>query len=90
MVSEALYNVDLIGNTHTQSAIAARVSESMGHGLNGHTLEEWLREFRKLGGYVRVDGRGKHEREWILDEEDLRLQLLSWLKTSKRVTARPT
>ena len=31
-----------------------------------------------------------HEREWIMSEEDIRLELLQWLKTEKRVTAKKT
>ena len=39
-------------------------------------------------GHFKRDG--MHEREWILSEEDIRLELLQWLKTEKRVTAKKT
>ena len=48
------------------------------------------RQFRQLGDYFKRDGRGVREREWILSEEDLEMDLINWLKAQKRVTTKNT
>ena len=52
------------------------------------TILAWVREFRKLDGYLKRDGRGLHERGWIMSEEDLVLKLMKWLKNLKRVSVK--
>ena len=54
------------------------------------TILLWVREFVKLGGSFKRDSRRVYEREFILDQEDLQLQLLGWLKDEKRVSTRST
>ena len=53
-------------------------------------LLSWTRLFRQLGGYIKRDGRGVREREWILSKEDLEIDLINWLKAQKRVTSKTT
>ncbi|CAM9311287.1 unnamed protein product, partial [Hapterophycus canaliculatus] len=49
-----------------------------------------MRQFRELGGFFKRDSRGTREREWILSDEDLSMELLGWLKAQKRVTTKST
>ncbi|CAN0317357.1 unnamed protein product, partial [Hapterophycus canaliculatus] len=49
------------------------------------TILRWLRDFREHGGFQR-DSRGVHERDWIMSEEDLKGDLLRWMKAQKRLT----
>lgn len=80
VVAETLYDAEVVRHTHSPLLISQRVSKDMGHRRNRHTIIAWFREFRDVVGYFYVDGRGKHERDWILNEDDLRLRLLTWLK----------
>ncbi|CAM9642953.1 unnamed protein product, partial [Sphacelaria rigidula] len=54
------------------------------------TILSWTRQFGDLGGFFKRDCRGVREREWILNEEDLSMELLGWLKAQKRVTTKST
>ncbi|CAM9791742.1 unnamed protein product, partial [Sphacelaria rigidula] len=55
-------------------------------GVKPRTVLKWADEFKKTKGYFKRDGRGVYEREWIFNEEDLKLKLLRWLKSQKRLT----
>lgn len=88
-VLECMEEASLIRLNNSLVLIAARVVESEGLRHKPSTILTWLREFQTLGGFKR-DGRGVHEREWILNEEDLKSQLLSWLKAQKRVSTKKT
>ena len=52
------------------------------------TLFSWTRQFRQLGDSFKRDGKGVREREWILSEKDLEMDLINWLKAQKRVTTK--
>ena len=54
------------------------------------TILSWRRQFQQLGGNFKRDGRGVREREWLLSEENLAMELLGWLKAQKRVTTKTT
>ena len=69
--------------------IAERVVKTNKLHYKPSTILGWVRQFGTLGHFKR-DGRGVHERGWILSEKDIRLQLLQWLKTKKRLTAKTT
>lgn len=43
------------------------------------TILQWVRDFRELGGFKR-DNRGVDERDWIMSEEDLQHELLTWMR----------
>ena len=48
----------------------------------------WVREFRKLDGYLKRDGRGMYARGCIMCGEGLVLKLLKWLKSLKLVSVK--
>ncbi|CAN0548277.1 unnamed protein product, partial [Laminaria digitata] len=68
--------------------IATIVASLPGMTCKPRTMLAWVREFGRLGGYFKRDGRGVREREWILSEEDLELDLLNFLKSQKRVSVK--
>lgn len=45
--------------------------------LKPTTILSWVREFGKLEGYFKRDGRGLHERASIPSEQDLAFELLN-------------
>ncbi|CAN0096509.1 unnamed protein product, partial [Ectocarpus sp. 13 AM-2016] len=51
------------------------------------TILGWLRDFRGHGGFKR-DSRGVHERDWIMSEEDLKDELIKWMRRQKRLTVK--
>ena len=86
----ALHDASLVRLDNCLLLIAERVSVRMEKKYAPATILSWEREFRELGGYFKRDGRVVREREWILSEEDLSMELLSWLKSQKRVTTKST
>lgn len=88
-IAESLNESSLIRLDNSLVLIAERVVKTNKLHYKPSTILGWVRQFRTLGHFKR-DGRGVHEREWILSEEDIRLELLQWLKTEKRVTAKKT
>ncbi|CAB1114308.1 unnamed protein product [Ectocarpus sp. CCAP 1310/34] len=46
-----------------------------------------LWDFRGHGGFKR-DSRGVHRRDWIMSEEDLKDELIKWMRTQKRLTVK--
>ena len=67
--------------------IGAKVLSAGSRAYATSTILQWLRDFRKLGGFKR-DSRGVHERDWIMSEEDLQHELLTWMRGQKRVTVK--
>ena len=87
---KALDDASLVRLDNSLLLIAQRVSEKMQKRFVPSTILSWVRQFRQLGGYFKRDARGVREREWILSEEDLSMELLAWLKAQKRVTTKKT
>eukprot|EP00904_Undaria_pinnatifida_P013597 jgi/Undpi1/9368/HiC_scaffold_26.g11826.m1 len=85
----ALEDVSLVRLHNSLLLVAERVS-NMKTKYAPSTILSWERQFRTLGGYFKRDCRGLREREWILSEEDLSMELLRWLKEQKRVTTKKT
>ncbi|CAB1102065.1 unnamed protein product [Ectocarpus sp. CCAP 1310/34] len=67
--------------------IAARVNSAGSRVYAASTILGWLRDFRGHGGSKR-DSRGVHERDWIMSEEDLKDELVMWMRTQKRLTVK--
>lgn len=89
-VYEHMNEASIIRFNHSFLLIAARVIQSAHLNYKPTTILRWAHEFRALDGHFKCDGRGMHEREWVLCEEDLQLQLLEWLKGQKRVSTKKT
>lgn len=89
-VKHYLEEAELVRLRNSLVHIAEDVGGSTAVQCKPRTILSWVREFVKLGGYFKRDSRGVHEREFILDQEDLQLQLLGWLKSEKRVSTRRT
>lgn len=89
-VWKSLNEASLIRLNNSLLHIAVRVVENEDLDYNPSTILSWVRDFRNLGGHFKRDGRGVREREWILSEEDLQLELLQWLKDQKRVSTKNT
>ena len=73
-------NASLVRLNSSLLLIAQKVAERFAGKVGLTTLFSWTRQFRQLGGYFKHDGRGVREREWILSEEDLEMDLINWLK----------
>jgi len=58
----------------------------------GRTLYEWHRHYNENECHFSLDGRGKHERSWILNEEDLFNRFDAKIKTlvAKEASIAPT
>ncbi|CAB1104406.1 unnamed protein product [Ectocarpus sp. CCAP 1310/34] len=65
--------------------IAARVNSAGSRVYAASTILGWLRDLRGHGGFKR-DSRGVHEWDWIMSEEDLKDELIKWMRTQKRLT----
>ncbi|CAN0187432.1 unnamed protein product [Laminaria digitata] len=85
-VFELLNDASIVRHANSLLKIATTVAEEAKLLHKPSTILGWVREFNRLGGFFSRDARGVHEREWILSEKDLKLQLLAWLKKQKRVT----
>ena len=59
--------------------ITACVAPTTDLAYKPRTILAQVREFRKLDGYLRRDGRGLHERGWVMFEEDFMIMLLKYL-----------
>ncbi|CAB1097803.1 unnamed protein product [Ectocarpus sp. CCAP 1310/34] len=67
--------------------IAARVNSAGSRVYAASTVLGWLRDFRGHGGFKR-DSRRVHERDWIMSKEDLKDELIKWMRTQKRLTVK--
>ncbi|CAN0453430.1 unnamed protein product, partial [Pylaiella littoralis] len=67
--------------------IAARVNSAGSRVYAASTVLGWVRDFRGHGGYKR-DLRGVHERDWVMSEEDLKDELIKWMRTQKHLTVK--
>ena len=85
-VFELLNDASIVRHESSLLKIATTVADEAKLLHKPSTILGWVREFKKLDGFFSRDARGVHEREWILSEEDLKMQLLAWLKNQKRVT----
>lgn len=89
LAGELLETASVVRFQNSLLLIAEKAAETAERRFSPETLLAWRRQFRKLGAFLR-DGRGVREREWILNEEDLSMELLNWLKAQKRVTTKTT
>ena len=85
-----LNEVELIHLRNSLVHIAEDVVENTNSQCKPKTILSWAREVLILGGHFKRDKRGMHERDFRMDQEDLQLQLLGWLKGLKRVTTDKT
>ena len=90
MAQEVVENASLVWLKSSLLLIAQKVVERSARKVGPTTLFSWTRQFRLLGDYFKRDGRGVRQREWILSEEDLEMDLINWLKAQKRVTTKNT
>ena len=86
-IAESLNESSLIRLDNSLVLIAERVVKTNKLHYKPSTILGWVRQFRTLGHFKR-DGRGVHEREWILSEEDIRLELLQWLSICTKTSWR--
>ncbi|CAN0536152.1 unnamed protein product, partial [Ectocarpus sp. 12 AP-2014] len=84
---ELLNEASLVRHDASLLRIAANVVETGSHPYAASTILRWLRDFRKQGGFRR-DSRGVHEPDWIMSEEDLKVQLVTWMRTQPRLTVK--
>ena len=77
MAQEAMENASLVRLNSSLLLIAQKVAKRFARKVGPTTLLSWKRQFRQLGGYFQRDGRGVREREWILSEEDLEMDLIN-------------
>lgn len=90
VAKKAMEEASLVRLDNSLLLIAERSAKRTMCKVTPETILSWTRQFRELGGHFKRDGRGVREREWILSEEDLSMELLGWLKVQKRVTTHST
>ena len=90
IIMHHLNEAELIRLRNSLVHIAEDVVENTNSQCKPKTILSWAREFLKLGGHFKRDERSVHERNVIMGQEDLQLQLLGWLKGLKRVTTDKT
>ena len=86
----AMEEASIVRINNSLLLIAAKAATKSQRKYSPETILAWKRQFQRLGGYFVRDSRGVREREWILSEEDLAMQLLNWLKSEKRVSTKDT
>ena len=87
---KAMGEASLVRLHNSLLLIAEKAVKRSERKYTAETILSWRRQFQELDGYFKLDGRGMREREWILSEEDLSMELLAWLKDQKRVTTKAT
>ncbi|MEP6150093.1 MAG: hypothetical protein ABJ201_21930, partial [Nisaea sp.] len=90
LAKEAMEDASLVRLENSLLLIAEKVSEKSVRKFYPETILSWVRQFRQLGGFFKRDGIGVREREWILSEDDLSMDLLGWLKAQKGVSTKIT
>lgn len=83
-VHELMNDASLVRHEFSLLQIAANVSKETNPAKKSWTILGWVREFKKHGGYFRRDAREVHKMNWILFQEDLRMQLTGFLRGEER------
>ena len=81
---ELMNDASLVRHEFSLLQIAANVSKETNPAKKSWTILGWVREFKKHGGYFRRDAREVHKMNWILFQEDLRMQLTGFLRGEER------
>ena len=66
---------------------ASATAQNHGVHVGAKTILEWEREYRTRGGVWDVDARGRWDRRWILNNEDIKIKATKWIKTQVWVNA---
>lgn len=83
-VYELLNDASVVRHEFSLLQIAADVAKESGGANNSWTILRWVREFKKHHGYFRREARDVHERNWIMFQGDLRMELTAFLRGEER------